>query len=315
MTERPPERIEVSRPDKVLWPDPGITKRVYVDYLEAVAPRALPWLERRPLTLVRAPDGVTGQRYFQKSAPTYAPSWVSTVVVPAPSAKRDVTYTVCDDAATLQWLGNQAVLEFHPAPVRVDRLEKPDLLVVDIDPPDDRFEMAVEVARSVLEVLEDLALPAGVKTTGGKGLHVFSPIERRYDARALRSAASELTRIVAERMPDLVTAEFRKADRGGRVMLDPSRNAPGATVVSPYSPRARDGATVSFPLVPEELGSVRPEDFTVATVPSLLDRAGPVAWDELARQRRRLPSRLIVDTPAFSPRKGPPAGSRKRATS
>ena len=306
---RPPAEVEVSRPDKVLWPALAVTKRDYVDYLGAVADRMLPWLRRRPLTLVRAPDGVEGERYFQKSAPTYAPPWVSTVVIAAPSAKRDVTYTICDDPATLSWLGNQAVLEFHPAPVRADLLERPDLLVVDIDPPDGSFDLAVEVARVVLETLEDLGVPAGVKTTGGKGLHVFSPIERRYDAGRLRAAASELTRIVAERAPDLVTGEFRKADRGGRVMLDPSRNSPGATVVAPYSPRARSAGTVSFPLVPADLGRVRPEDYTLRTAPSLLGGAGPAAWVALAQTRTRLPSRLLVDTPAF-----PSRGGRGRAS-
>ena len=303
MTARPrPDEVEVSRPDKVLWPELPVTKRAYVDYLLAVAPRMLPWLESRPLTMIRAPDGVTGERYFQKSAPKYAPDWVRTVTIEAPSAKRDVDYVVCSNATTLAWLGNQAVLEFHPAPVREDKLDKPDLLLVDLDPPEGGFDRAVEVARLTLEVLEDLGLPAGVKTTGGAGLHVVAPIERRYDARALRSAASELTRIVAERAPDLVTAEFRKVDRGDRVMLDPSRNAPGATFVAPYSARARDVGAVSFPIVPEELGRVRNEDRTLVTALEHLEGPGPRAWEALLGVRSRLPARLRVDTPAFAPR-------------
>ena len=292
---RPPETVEVSRPDKLLWPAPGITKQRYVDYLRTVAPMMVPWLRERPLTLVRAPDGVEGQRYFQKAAPTYAPPWVRTVRIPAPSAKRDVDYVVCDDAATLAWLGNQAALEFHPAPVRADRLDRPDLLVVDIDPPEGAFDGAVEAARLVLEVLDDLGVACGVKTTGGKGLHVVAPIERRVDQAALRRAAAKLTAIVAERRPDLITDEFRKADRGGRVMLDPSRNGIGATLVATYSPRARADAAVSFPLVPEELGSVAPGEFTVATVPGLLDRPGPRRWEALAGERSRLPAALLGD--------------------
>jgi bifunctional non-homologous end joining protein LigD len=292
---RPPETVEVSRPDKLLWPAPGITKQRYVDYLRTVASLMVPWLRERPLTLVRAPDGVEGQRYFQKTAPTYAPPWVRTVRIPAPSAKRDVDYVVCDDAATLAWLGNQAALEFHPAPVRADRLDRPDLLVVDIDPPEGAFDAAVEAALLVLEVLDDLGVPYGVKTTGGKGLHVVAPIERRADQPALRRAAATLTALVAGRRPDLITAEFRKAERGGRVMLDPSRNGTGATLVALYSPRARAEATVSFPLVPEELGSVAPGEFTVATVPGLLDRPGPRRWEALAGERRRLPAALLGD--------------------
>jgi bifunctional non-homologous end joining protein LigD len=290
--------VEVSRPDKLLWPELGITKQVYVDYLSAVSGQMLPWLRGRPLTMVRAPDGVAGVRYFQKAAPTYAPPWIRTVEIPAPSAKRDVRYVVCDDLPTLGWLGNQAALEFHPAPVRVDRLDRPDLLVVDIDPPDDGFEAAVEVALLVLEVLDDLGIRPGVKTTGGKGLHVVAPIERRHDQAELRRAATNLTAIVAGRRPDLVTSEFRKADRGGRVMLDPSRNGTGATIVAPYSSRARPEARVSFPVVPEELRSITPGDFTVLTVPGLLDQPGPRRWMDLAGDRRRLPAALLRDPPA-----------------
>jgi bifunctional non-homologous end joining protein LigD len=289
-------RVEVTRPDKPLWPALGITKRMFVDYLGSVADRMLPWLRDRPLTLIRAPDGVEGQRYFQKDTPAYAPSWIRTVTIPAPSAKRNVAYTVCNDAATLAWLGNQAALEFHPAPVRRDRLERPDLLVVDIDPPDRAFDAAVDVAFLVLDVLDDLGLGTLVKTTGGKGLHIVVPIVRHVSPEQLRHAATRLTAIVADRRPDLVTAEFRKAGRKGRVMLDPSRNGTGATIVAPYSPRARAEASVSFPVVPDELRSIAPGDFTVATAPQLLDGAGSSRWAEAASERhQRLPASLLRD--------------------
>jgi bifunctional non-homologous end joining protein LigD len=295
MPTSPPDQIEVSRPDKLLWPSRDITKRRYVDYLAGVADRMLPWIRERPLTLVRAPDGVGGKRYFQKASPTYAPRWIRTVRIPAPSASRDVDYVVCDDRATLEWLGNQAVLEFHPAPVRVDKLDRPDLLVVDIDPPEAAFDAAVEVANMVLDVLDDLGVATGVKTTGGKGLHIVAPIERRYDAAVLRRAAARLTAIVAARRPDLVTDEFRKVDRQGRVMLDPSRNGTGATIVAPYSARAREEATVSFPVTPGELASVSPADFTIASVPDLLDGPGPQRWSALSGERSRLPRTLLHD--------------------
>ena len=283
--------VTISKPDKELWP--GTTKQDYADYLRAVSEDMLPWLHERPLTMVRAPDGVGGERYYQKAAPTYAPSWVKTTRIPAPSAKRDVDYVVCQDLPTLTWLGNQAVVEFHPAPVRRDRLDRPDLLVMDIDPPEDEFEMAVEVAFLVLEVLDDFGLPTGVKTTGGKGLHVVVPIERRMDQSALRGAVARLTEIVVERRPDLVTDAFRKVKREGRVMLDPSRNGTGATIVALYSPRARADAAVSFPVAAEELASVSPGDFTIRTVPTLLTRPGPKRWRALAEERGRLPSELL----------------------
>jgi bifunctional non-homologous end joining protein LigD len=292
-----PRQVEISRPDKLLWPEPGITKRDYADYLASVADGMLPWLRDRPLTFVRAPDGVGGQRYFQKDTPKYAPSWIRRVTIPAPSADRDVAYTVCNDAATLTWLGNQAALEFHAAPVRRDEIERPDLLVVDIDPPEDAFASAVEVAFLVLEVLDDLGLDTLVKTTGGKGLHLVVPIVRSVTSEQHREAAARLTAIVADRRPDLVTVEFRKAKRGDRVMLDPSRNGAGATIVAPYSPRARADAPVSFPVTVDELRRIAPTDFTVRTVPDLLATApGPGAWSDAATARRqRLPAKLLRD--------------------
>jgi DNA ligase D len=291
-----PSEIEVSRPEKLLWPALGITKRAYVDYLLAVSEHMLPWLRRRPLTVVRAPDGVDGERYYQKAAPKYAPEWIDRVRMPAPSAKRDVDYPICDDAATLAWFGNQASLEFHPAPVRADRVERPDLLVLDVDPPEGEFGASVEVALLAIEVLDDLGLETGVKTTGGKGLHVVAPIERRYRPSQLRAAAAELTATIAERRPELVTDAFRKADRGGRVMLDPSRNGgANATIVAPYSPRIRPEGTVSFPLAVEELASATPERYTLATVADLLDAPGPQRWMELAEEHQRLPAKLLRD--------------------
>jgi bifunctional non-homologous end joining protein LigD len=293
---RPPNEVEVSRPDKLLWPDAGVTKAVYREYLDAVADHMLPWLRRRPLTVVRAPDGVDGERYFQKAASSYAPPWIATVEIPAPSARRDVRYVICDHRQTLLWLGNQAALEFHPAPVRADRLDRPDWLVFDIDPPEGRFEDAVAVARLVLDELGSLGLEVGLKTTGGKGLHVLVPIERRYGMRELRGAAAALTARVAAREPDRVTDAFRKAKRGDRVMLDPSRNAPGSTVVAPYSPRARRSATVSFPVLVSDLDRVRPEDFTIRSAPGLLDGPAVRAWLALAERRFRLPAAVLRDT-------------------
>ena len=198
----------ISKPEKLLWPDVPVTKQDFADYLRSVSADMLPWLRDRPLTMVRAPDGVGGKRYYQKSAPTYAPTWVKTTRIPAPSAERDVDYVVCQDLASLSWLGNQAVLEFHVAPVRRDQLERPDLLVVDIDPPEDSFEMAVEVAFLVLEVLDDLALPSGIKTTGGKGT-----ARRRADRAARGPVGAPRGRDAADR--DRGRAPARSRD--GRV--------------------------------------------------------------------------------------------------
>ena len=146
----------------------------------------------------------------------------------------------------------------------------------------------------MLEVTDDLGLTSLLKTSGGKGLHVVMPIRRHVSSEQLRHAATRLTEIVEERRPDLITAEFRKASRGGKVMLDPSRNSTGATVVAPYSPRARDDATVSFPVVADELRSIDPGAFTVLSVPELLDRPGPGEWTTAeAAPPQRLPRALL----------------------
>jgi bifunctional non-homologous end joining protein LigD len=284
--------VEIARPDKLMWPEAGITKLGYAEHLRAVAPHMLPWVRRRPMTLVRAPDGVGGPRYFQKDTPAYAPDWIHTVTIRAPSAKRDVRYLVCDDERTLMWLANQAALELHIAPARVDRLERPDFLTFDIDPPDGAFDAAVEAALLVLEVIDGHGLPFGVKTTGGKGLHIVVPVERRLSHDELRAAAAGIAETTLARRPDLLTVAFKKAERDGRVMIDPSRNGPGATIVAPYSARIGADARVSFPVDPAELGSLDPARFTVATAAGLLEGPGPRSWEALAETHTRIPANL-----------------------
>jgi bifunctional non-homologous end joining protein LigD len=280
--------VDVTNPDKVLWPSLSITKREYVGYLASIADHMLPWLRERPLTLVRAPDGVEGERYYQKDTPKYAPAWIRTVTVPAPSARRDVAYTVCNDAATLAWLGNQAALEFHPAPVRRDRLERPDQLTVDIDPPDGAFDAAVEVALLVLEVTEDLGMATLVKTTGGKGLHVVVPLKRGPGWEETARFADEVARGIARAQPELYVAEMSKAKRRGRVFIDWLRNHRGSTSVAAYSTRAKPAAPVSTPLAWEELDSARTEDFTVATLPARLASRKADPWAGYTKARQRL---------------------------
>lgn len=285
--------MDITRPDKVMWPEAGVTKQDYADYLRAVAPLILPWVRGRPMTLVRAPDGVAGHSYFQKDTPAYAPAWIHTVTIPAASSRRDVRYLVCEDEPTLMWLANQAALELHVAPARIDRLDRPDFLTFDIDPPEGRrFGAAVEAALVVMEVLDGHELPYGVKTTGGKGLHVVVPLERRLSFEQLRTAASALAESAVKRRPDLLTVAFKKADRADRVMIDPSRNGPGATIVAPYSARIGPDARVSFPVDPSELRTVDPARYTVAAVADLLDGPAPQAWAALAELHPRIPSEL-----------------------
>jgi DNA ligase D len=285
--------VQLTRGDKFLWPALGVTKRDYLEYLWAVADRMLPWLRERPLTLVRAPDGVEAHRYYQKDAPKHTPEWIRTVTMHAESAGRDVRYIVCRDRRSLLWLGNQAAIEFHPALIRTTRLDRPDVLVFDIDPPSGAFPQAAEVARAVHDVLGSHDLPHGLKTSGAKGLHVFVPLERRHTGDQVRRAGFALAAEVLERLPDLATLEFRKRDRRGRVFLDVTRNGGGQTVVAAYSPRVRPEGTVSFPVAWKDLQGIQASDFTLRSVPGLLDGPGPRRWHQLEGVRARLPAALV----------------------
>lgn len=257
-------------------------------YFDEVASCMLPALRDRPLTVIRYPDGVEGGSFYQKNTPAYAPDWVRTVSLRAESAGRDVAYTVCNTKRTLLWLANQGAIEFHPFQSRIDRIDRPDYMLFDMDPPAGRFDLAVEAAFVAREVLAALRLSAIPKTSGAKGVHVCVPIQRRYDYRRVRSVAERIGGRIAEAAPDLATTEFKKAERRGRVLVDVARNAFGAHTAAVYSPRPLPEASVSFPVAWDELNTVRPEDFTIRSVPTRLGRAGD-RWRELMPRPQALP--------------------------
>ena len=289
-----PGGVELSNLDKVFWPREGLTKGALIDYYRAVAPAILPHLRNRPLTVIRYPDGVDRGSFYQKQTPAYAPEWVRTVELPAESGRgkrKSVRYALCNDKRTLVWFANQASIEFHPWLSRVDRLERPEYLVIDLDPPDGQFGLAVRAAMLTREVLSDLGLEGCAKTSGAKGMHVYVPLKRSHGYEEVARAARQLADRTAERDPDLATTEFRKRDRGGRVFLDFTRIGPGKHMAAPYSARARPGATVSFPVSWEDVERVRPSDFTIQTVPNLLEAGDP--WREVCPAPQALPKELI----------------------
>jgi bifunctional non-homologous end joining protein LigD len=206
--------------------------------------------------------------------PSYAPPWVRTVTQWADSAKREVRYALCDDRRTLLWFANQRAVEYHPTLFLASRTDRPTYLVLDIDPPSGgEFGLAVAAAHLVRQALADAGLDSAVKTSGAKGVHVYVPVEASGDDAA---AATRAIAVRAERLdPALATTAFIKSDREGKVFLDSTR-AHGATVAAAYSPRARPGVPVSFPVPWEELDGVRPADFTVRTV--LPQAAGLQRW-------------------------------------
>jgi bifunctional non-homologous end joining protein LigD len=266
-----PERdgVALTHLDEPLFDGADATKGDLVDYLDAVADFILPELRDRPLSVIRVRPGQPP--FMQKNVPDYAPPWIRTVTLWAESSKREVRYALCDDLRTLVWFANQRAVEYHPNLFLADHMDRPTYLVLDIDPPSGEFRQAVAAAKLVRRALTDLGLAGAVKTSGAKGVHIYVPIEASGDDAA---AATRAIAVRAERLdPDLTTTAFIKDEREGKVFLDSTR-AHGASVVAAYSPRARPGTTVSFPVPWDELDSITPADFTVHTVPGLVAGGG-----------------------------------------
>jgi bifunctional non-homologous end joining protein LigD len=249
----------------------------------------VPALQDRALSVIRVHRGADA--FMQKNVPKYTPEWVRTVDTWAESSKRKVTYAVCDDRRTLLWLGNQRVVEYHPAMAALDRPDRVTHLVLDLDPPEgDSFALAVRAALLVREALMGAGLEGAVKTSGAKGVHVFVPVDR--EATSEDSAAA--TRAIAERAaaldPSMATTAFMKADRHGKVFVDSTRVG-GATVIAAYSPRVRADAPVSFPVTWDDLQRVSPRDFTIRTALVHLGDADP--WADLMPAPQALPRDLV----------------------
>lgn len=292
--------VTLTNLDQPLFDGAGATKRDLVDYLDGVRDRILPVLEDRPLSVIRVHRGQ--EAFMQKNVPSYAPEWVRTIDVWAEASKRDVAYALCNDRRTLLWFANQRAVEYHPALVQVDRLDRMTHLVLDLDPPaGDTFAMAVRAARLVQQALVDVGLEGAVKTSGAKGLHVFVPIERRVPM----EAAAAATRAIAERAvaldPALATTEFVKDDRHGRVFVDSTRVG-GGTVAAAYSPRARPGVPVSFPVAWEDLDDVVPADFTIHNALDRLGSGDP--WAERMPRPQRLSAELVEEGAALPVARG-----------
>ncbi|MFC5210167.1 DNA polymerase domain-containing protein [Pseudonocardia sulfidoxydans] len=264
------------------------TKRDLVDHLDAVADRILPELRDRPLSVIRARPG--SPPFMQKNLPKYAPEWMRSTTVWAQTSHREVSYALVDDRRGLLWFANQRAVEYHPTLMRIGDTRAREL-VLDLDPPEgDDFAAVVRAARLVEQALADAGLAAAVKTSGAKGIHVVVPLsgEPEFDDTA---AATRALAVRAEAVdPGAATTAFIKDDRGGRVFLDPTRVG-GATIVAAYSPRARPGLPVSFPVAWSDLDDVHPRDFTVRNVAELLGERDP--WRDAMPEPQPLPADLV----------------------
>jgi DNA ligase D-like protein (predicted polymerase) len=265
--------IPISNPYKILFPEPGYTKLDLARYYLAVAPGALRGAGGRPNMLVRYPNGITGEFFYQKRAPTSRPPWIEVVSLKFPSG-RSADEVVPRDAAALVWLANLACLELHPHPVRADDLEHPDELRVDLDPvPGVPWSQVREVAHVADATLRDFGLIGWPKTSGSRGIHVNVRIERRWSFDEVRRAALALAREVERRAPTIATSKWWKEERHG-VFVDYNQNAKDRTVASAYSVRPKPRAPVSAPLSWDEVDSCEPEDFTLATMPGRFAEIG-----------------------------------------
>ena len=265
--------IAVSNPGKVLFPGPGHTKLDLVRYYLAVADGALRGAGGRPNVMVRYPNGIGGEHFFQKRAPASRPPWVEVVSIKFPSG-RSAEEVVPRDAAALAWLANLACLELHPHPVRAEDLDHPDELRVDLDPvPGVEWDQVRRVARIVEETLAEFGLTGWPKTSGSRGLHVLVRIERRWGFGQVRRAALALAREVERRAPSLATSKWWKEERHG-VFVDYNQNAKDRTVASAYSVRPKPDARVSAPFRWDELEQCDPREFTLATMPARFAAAG-----------------------------------------
>jgi bifunctional non-homologous end joining protein LigD len=265
--------IAISNPGKVLFPEPKYTKLDLVRYYLAVAEGALRGAGGRPNVLVRYPNGITGEFFYQKRAPESRPPWIEVVSLRFPSGRR-ADEVVPRDAAALAWLANLACLELHPHPVRTDDLEHPDELRVDLDPvPGVEWAQVLAVAHVVQETLRDFGLVGWPKTSGSRGMHVNVRIERRWGFDEVRRAALALAREVERRAPRIATSKWWKEERHG-VFVDYNQNAKDRTVASAYSVRPTPDARVSAPLAWDEVESCDPADFTLATMPARFAKIG-----------------------------------------
>jgi bifunctional non-homologous end joining protein LigD len=272
-------RVRLTSPDRVMFPRDGVTKRDLVEYYVEIGPALVPHLRNRPFTLKRYPHGILDRPYFQKQAPQGLPSWIPTRqfrTLPREGGPRLVDFVLLNEPAAVAWMVQMNCVDMNAWYSRVDRPERPDYVVFDLDPPETRngFAQAIRVAHLVREALERLELRSYVKTSGADGIHVLVPITRRSSYAETYELAERVSRGLEAENPGLVTTEWLKKKRRG-VLVDHRQNGHGKTIASAYSVRPKPGAPVSTPLRWEELGEkVRPRDFGMREALERIERQG-----------------------------------------
>ncbi len=261
------KQIKLTNLTKLMWPE-GLTKAHLVKYYTDIAPYLLPHLKGRPLVMKRYPDGIAGKNFYQKECPEYAPEWIQTVSI-VHSGKL-VNYIVCEDRATLAWLANQGCIEMHAWLSQKNRIENPDLAIIDLDPGEAaNFDDVMEVALVVKKALDQLQIKGYPKTSGATGIHIFIPVEPCYTFQEVTKAMGVIARLVTGILPKKATIERSLDKRGSeKIYVDYLQNTRGKSMAWTYSVRPLPGATVSTPILWEEIEqrSILPQHFTMETI-------------------------------------------------
>jgi DNA ligase D-like protein (predicted polymerase) len=275
-----PRSVRLSSPDRLMWPDAGITKGDLAAYVVAVGDPLVHHIGDRPVTLQRFPEGIEGEEFYQKNPPKGMPDWVRTVSCRYPSGRRHAQIVI-DEVATAVWAVQMNTVTFHPWPVRTADNDNPDELRIDLDPqPGRTFSDSVEAALALRELMAEIGLTAFAKTSGNRGVHVYARVAPTHEFLDVRHGVIGIARELERRLPDLVTTSWWKEERGERVFVDFNQACRDRTIASAYSPRPLPGAPVSMPVTWTELTTVSPGDFTILTVPDVLEDRGD-AWADI----------------------------------
>ncbi len=267
-------RVQLTNQNKIFWPDDGYTKGDLCDYYEAIAPTILPYLEDRPVMLVRYPDGIRGKSFYQWRVPWRAPSWVRSLPIKS-EEDEDVTCFLVDDLDTLLYIANLGCIPLHILGGRRERLDLADFVTIDFDLEDRPLRDAITLARALHELLEEIGLPSFPKTSGQSGLHVFVPVGDGVGWSTAKMLGEVLGRILVTRHRKIATMNRSKEHRAGKIYVDVGQIGRSRTIVAPYSVRARPGATVSTPLTWDEVGfALDPRAFDIHTVVERVAKIG-----------------------------------------
>jgi bifunctional non-homologous end joining protein LigD len=294
----PEKTVNLTSPDRVLYPDDGITKGDLFDYYGKVASVLVPHLRERPFTMKRYPHGIDGEVFFQKQAPKHLPDWIPTRQYRTwrrEGGSRLVDFALVNSGEAVLFMVQNNCIDMNAWYSRVDKPHRPDFVLFDLDPPDGGFELAIEVAHLIHELLEDVGLPGYVKTSGADGIHVVAPISRRSTFEQTYQFAERASRLLEQRHPGTVTTEWLKKKRQG-VLVDHRQNGWGKTIASVYSVRPKPGAPVSTPLRWEELtADVRPRDFSMQVALERIEQQGDLFAAVLEEPRPLSPAAKALD--------------------